>query len=664
MAGNRESWETALMLVGYFSFLGIAAYVYWRTSPSYRLQQQKKALGHETTSLLSMCVACIMGPARRTRWEAENKYYRTMEYGEPDDGWESLGSHRPWMDLPRGDEAERRHQRAQAVAQSKTLILNELMDEIVHWGVTTFLEDLKSDHRRLERTETLQRRLQQQRVADSVALAQRQYEFDQARESEDVAQLLAEEEANLSEDNWSDELDDVLDDAASTDGVVLNSHVLGADTAATAGGIGAWAGAVHLSDHEETATDSRHAGAGITHLLGPADIRLLPTQVKTPSSFSPEFRTIPMFPNGQTDVSVESLPYTRSEATAFTRETLVKLQPTWGQAGSHFIHANYVARADGEGSPYIVTQFPLQEAEAPGKRSTIEHFWRMVWQESCAGGLLLIGRHETQGTLWPDRTGQHVMHGSVCVTLQEEEARDNYLVLTLRLDNQGETRSFTQVVFPEWPSDGVPASASAVLDLVGFVDKLHGSVAGSIVLLDGAAGLGSVGTWLAIDYCRYQHNEGIGVDVMKTVHELRQMRGGMVQTVEEYAFVHQAVYVHSLSSGQRGKAPPAYQRTPKFQGDDEDKIDSSPRKASTFTPMDYDAALKTATTRAPGMPPPPPPGLAKDRPMSAPAPAPGGFMYAGGEGLPRVLPPSFDEDEIMGAGDWGLGHMGHLKPSH
>lgn len=83
---NHEPWETALMLTGYFLFLFISGYLFWRTGPSYKMRKKKKELGYEVSDPFGSCMDCLWGPMRRSRWERENKFFRNTEYGEPDPG--------------------------------------------------------------------------------------------------------------------------------------------------------------------------------------------------------------------------------------------------------------------------------------------------------------------------------------------------------------------------------------------------------------------------------------------------------------------------------------------------------------------------------------------------------------------------------------------------
>jgi len=89
MATSLAVWAQALILTSLIVFFLLGMLMYYLTSDAWRNRQMKKKLGHEVPSLahtLCRCFIVCLGPVYRKRWERENKYYRTDDYGQPSSG--------------------------------------------------------------------------------------------------------------------------------------------------------------------------------------------------------------------------------------------------------------------------------------------------------------------------------------------------------------------------------------------------------------------------------------------------------------------------------------------------------------------------------------------------------------------------------------------------
>ena len=53
-----------------------------------------------------------------------------------------------------------------------------------------------------------------------------------------------------------------------------------------------------------------------------------------------------------------------------------------------------------------------------------------------------------------------------------------------------------------------------------------------------STGTGRTGTFIAIDLCMQAYDDSNTIDVMNTVHRLRQDRAGAVQSIVHYAFIY------------------------------------------------------------------------------------------------------------------------------
>ncbi|XP_071218959.1 receptor-type tyrosine-protein phosphatase mu-like [Salvelinus alpinus] len=212
----------------------------------------------------------------------------------------------------------------------------------------------------------------------------------------------------------------------------------------------------------------------------------------------------------------------------------VRLQPQEGEQNSDYINANYV---DGYHRPnhYIATQGPMQE--------TVFDFWGMVWQENTAAivmvtNLVEVGRVKCC-KYWPDDTE---IYRDIKVTLIETQLLSEYVIRTFAVEKRGahEIREIRQFHFTGWPDHGVPYHATGLLGFVRRVKAKTLSNAGPMVI-HCSAGAGRTGCFIVIDIMLdMAEREGV-VDIYNCVRELRSRRVNMVQTEEQYVFIHDAI---------------------------------------------------------------------------------------------------------------------------
>ncbi|KAJ8289422.1 hypothetical protein GJAV_G00001120 [Gymnothorax javanicus] len=212
----------------------------------------------------------------------------------------------------------------------------------------------------------------------------------------------------------------------------------------------------------------------------------------------------------------------------------VILQPIPDDPSSDYINANYI---DGYQRPshYIATQGPVHE--------TVYDFWRMVWQEQSAcivmvTNLVEVGRVKCY-KYWPDDAE---LYGDFKVTFMEVEPLAEYVIRTFTLERRGfnELREVKQFHFTGWPDHGVPYHATGLLSFIRRVKISNPPSAGPIVV-HCSAGAGRTGCYIVIDIMLdMAEREGV-VDIYNCVKALRSRRINMVQTEEQYIFIHDAI---------------------------------------------------------------------------------------------------------------------------
>uniref|UniRef100_UPI00398ECD5C receptor-type tyrosine-protein phosphatase kappa isoform X3 n=1 Tax=Pristiophorus japonicus TaxID=55135 RepID=UPI00398ECD5C len=212
----------------------------------------------------------------------------------------------------------------------------------------------------------------------------------------------------------------------------------------------------------------------------------------------------------------------------------VILQSLEDDSTSDYINANYI---DGYHRPshYIATQGPVHE--------TVYDFWRMAWQEQSicivmVTNLVEVGRVKCY-KYWPDDTE---VYADFKVTFMEEEPLAEYVVRTFTLERRGfdEIREVKQFHFTGWPDHGVPYHATGLLAFIRRVKISNPPGAGPVVV-HCSAGAGRTGCYIVIDIMLdMAEREGV-VDIYNCVKALRSRRINMVQTEEQYIFIHDAI---------------------------------------------------------------------------------------------------------------------------
>uniref|UniRef100_A0A8C5TES5 Receptor-type tyrosine-protein phosphatase kappa n=1 Tax=Malurus cyaneus samueli TaxID=2593467 RepID=A0A8C5TES5_9PASS len=216
----------------------------------------------------------------------------------------------------------------------------------------------------------------------------------------------------------------------------------------------------------------------------------------------------------------------------------VILQPVEDDPSSDYINANYID-VSGMNSflplNLLASLCPVHE--------TVYDFWRMIWQEQSAcvvmvTNLVEVGRVKCY-KYWPDDTE---VYGDFKVTCVEMEPLAEYVVRTFTLGRRGynEIREVKQFHFTGWPDHGVPYNATGLLSFIRRVKLSNPPSAGPIVV-HCSAGAGRTGCYIVIDIMLdMAEREGV-VDIYNCVKALRSRRINMVQTEEQYIFIHDAI---------------------------------------------------------------------------------------------------------------------------
>ncbi|XP_045484007.1 tyrosine-protein phosphatase Lar isoform X2 [Pieris rapae] len=213
----------------------------------------------------------------------------------------------------------------------------------------------------------------------------------------------------------------------------------------------------------------------------------------------------------------------------------VILQPIDGILGSDYINANY---CDGyrKHNAYVATQGPLQE--------TFADFWRMCW-ELRTSTIVMMTKLEERTRIkcdqyWPSRGSES--YGMMTVTIAEVQELATYCIRTFQVTRNGgaERREVKQLQFTAWPDHGVPDHPAPFLQFLRRVRALNPPDAGPLVV-HCSAGVGRTGCFIVIDSMLERARHERTVDIYGHVTCLRAQRNYMVQTEDQYIFIHDAL---------------------------------------------------------------------------------------------------------------------------
>uniref|UniRef100_A0A8C1T2J4 Receptor-type tyrosine-protein phosphatase S n=1 Tax=Cyprinus carpio TaxID=7962 RepID=A0A8C1T2J4_CYPCA len=210
-----------------------------------------------------------------------------------------------------------------------------------------------------------------------------------------------------------------------------------------------------------------------------------------------------------------------------------------GIPGSDYINANYI---DGyrKQNAYIATQGALPE--------TFGDFWRMIWEQRSANIVMMTKLEERSRVkcdqYWPNRGTE--TYGLIQVTLLDTVELATYWKIHTNSpschcqNGSSEKREVRQFQFTAWPDHGVPEHPTPFLAFLRRVKSCNPLDAGPMVV-HCSAGVGRTGCFIVIDAMLERIKHEKTVDIYGHVTLMRAQRNYMVQTEDQYVFIHDAL---------------------------------------------------------------------------------------------------------------------------
>ncbi|KAJ8298905.1 hypothetical protein KUTeg_022965 [Tegillarca granosa] len=242
-------------------------------------------------------------------------------------------------------------------------------------------------------------------------------------------------------------------------------------------------------------------------------------------------------PKHQMNVEVNEIEYANLEPRTNTNISIKELKTRLLRSSvKEKIEKEYEGVNNRDKSIYVAAQGP--------KTTTVIDFWRMIWQIK-SGIIVMLANPMEKGKnkcfkYWPDVSKVQV-HGDLKITLDSEFESLYFTNRQLKVTHQktGEIRNVHHLHFTTWPDHGTPDPTQLVLFHRNYM-KTKSDLLGPPVV-HCSAGVGRTGTFIALD-ALYKHGKiNDTVDVFDYVKVMRRNRMSMVQTKEQYIFLHEAL---------------------------------------------------------------------------------------------------------------------------
>merc|ERR1712037_87502 len=218
-------------------------------------------------------------------------------------------------------------------------------------------------------------------------------------------------------------------------------------------------------------------------------------------------------------------------------------------AQGDYINANYVNMLIGDESSsdkkqsaykrkWIASQGPLD--------NTKNDFWKMIYDSNASLIVMVtqtreLGRPKCED-YWPEEAEPVYFNNPDSLTvrlLSEEQEKEGLIARVLQFKSEdGSTRNVNHIQFVDWPDHGVPHDPAHFLTFLRRIRELKKESDDEVhTIVHCSAGVGRTGVTIALDAAWERLQNGLTVDPKQLLEEMRNQRGCLIQTVQQFLFV-------------------------------------------------------------------------------------------------------------------------------
>ena len=220
----------------------------------------------------------------------------------------------------------------------------------------------------------------------------------------------------------------------------------------------------------------------------------------------------------------------------------VVLQRTGEDPSSDYINASHIPGF------YVKKNFICSQAP---KDSTLQSFWQMIIENNVANIVMvtnLVEMGKTKCTAYfPLKKIRPLTIGPYEVVLVQENVMTGYTIRNLKVSHFGKVTQIKHFHFTAWPDHDVPTLYD---ELLLFVEKVEEGLIESEapLLVHCSAGVGRSGTFLSLFNLSAAIKNRKAISIYNLVHEMREHRPQMVQTLAQYKFIYLSVLEIALGN--------------------------------------------------------------------------------------------------------------------
>uniref|UniRef100_A0A8D0CHC4 protein-tyrosine-phosphatase n=1 Tax=Scleropages formosus TaxID=113540 RepID=A0A8D0CHC4_SCLFO len=289
----------------------------------------------------------------------------------------------------------------------------------------------------------------------------------------------------------------------------------------------------------------------------------------------------------------------------------VKLSLQTSNQDTDYINANFIKGVD-EPEAYIATQGPLP--------NTVVDFWRMNWEYNVMIIVMAcrefeMGRKKCE-RYFPLFGDDPLSFGPFRISCESEQPRTDYIIRTLLVEHQNESRRITQFHYMNWPDHDVPSSFDSILDMIGLMREYqeHEDVP---ICIHCSAGCGRTGAICAIDYTWNLLKAGVR-ETDTHVHGRAHTLASTTVTLEQYELVHRAIAQLFAQQLEQLEGPSLCGLEQEDGSSDEETVDCPPPKPPRVRSVGLEEGDIREEILQPPEPRPVPPILTPSPPSSFP----------------------------------------------